>query len=388
MEKPLAQQIEELKKAIAAQDSIRALVGDAIADSTLGALRDQLALLEGLAVTPESSRDRRKVVTVMFAVIPNFAHLSEKMDVEDLMQLTNHVWQKLDRIILAQGGHIDKHQGDGVMALWGVDLAREDDAEQAVRAGLKMLETIQEIQSQHALDLHIAIHSGTVLLGEVGVQREYTAMGNTVNMASHLKDVTPIGCIYISAETNRLVRGLFEVEKLPALKLKGIQDAVEAYRVLRVYPHTFRPHTRGVEGIKTRMVGREVELSHLQDELNQALEKGHTRFTIVVGDAGLGKSRLLYEFEKWIEVQPQPLTVIKGRATESSMLTPYSLLRACLNNWIGVDESDPLAEMRAWLEQGVIDLFGGDESAAEKAYFERPAPDPRPRPLLPDPNPA
>src|SRR5512133_1766909 len=240
MEKPLAQQIEELKKAIAAQDSIRALVGDAITDSTLGALRDQLALLEGLAATPGSSRDRRKVVTVMFAAIPDFAQLSEKMDVEDLMQLTNHVWQKLDRIILAQGGYIDKHQGDSVMALWGVDSAREDDAEQAVRAGLKMLETIQEIQSQHVLDLHIAIHSGAVLLGEVGVQREYTAMGNTVNLASHLKDVTPVGRIYVSAETNRLIRGLFEVEKLPALRVKGIREDVQAYRVLHALPHTFR----------------------------------------------------------------------------------------------------------------------------------------------------
>lgn len=364
MTKPLAAQISDLKKAIAAQESLRQALGDDVVDAALAVLLPQLAGLEGRE-RAEKEREKRRMVTALFANISGFADLSEKMDPEDVMNLMNQVWTQLDGLIMARGGHIDKHMGDNVIALWGVQAAREDDAEQALRAALDMQSALRA--TQPGLKLHLALHSGQVMLGEVGSQGEYTAMGKTINLVSHLEQVTPAGEIYLSHETFQLTRGLFEVESLPPQMLKGFSAAMQFYRLIRPIPHIFRPRTRGIEGVETRMVGRGAELLTLQQACQQVFSSRHARALTVVGEAGLGKSRLLYEFEKWLDASATPHITLKGRATEKSMPLPYGLLRDIFSQYFGIQENDPLPIARQKLERGILETIGAD--ALEKAHF-------------------
>src|SRR5512134_229824 len=139
---PLHQKIADLKKAMEAQESLRSVLGDSVVETTLTVLREQIAEYERQAGQQDAaSQARRKLVTVLFADVSGFTAFSENKDAEDVANLVNRLWVRADRIIQDYGGHIDKHIGDSVMALWGADAAREDDAERAVRAALKMEET-------------------------------------------------------------------------------------------------------------------------------------------------------------------------------------------------------------------------------------------------------
>src|ERR1044071_271072 len=130
--KPLHEQIEDLKRALEGLASMRSVLGDAVVDTTLTALRDQLNDLERQATQQDSANQaRRKQVTVLFADVSGFTAFSEHMDAEDVTNLVNYLWKRADRVIQEFGGYIDKHIGDAVMALWGIETAREDDAERA-----------------------------------------------------------------------------------------------------------------------------------------------------------------------------------------------------------------------------------------------------------------
>jgi class 3 adenylate cyclase len=200
--KPLYELLADLKKAIQAQESMRSVLGDAVVDTTLGVLRDQLAEFERQATQQDAANQaRRKLVTVLFADVSGFTAFSEHRDAEDVANLVNHLWIRADRVIQEYGGHIDKHIGDAVMALWGTETGREDDAERAVRAALKMQETFREGAGSLPIHLKVGINSGQVLLSAIGTQGEFTAMGDTVNTASRLVNSANGGHILISHDT-------------------------------------------------------------------------------------------------------------------------------------------------------------------------------------------
>src|SRR5262245_2502661 len=173
----------QLEQAIAALETQRAILGDAVVDTMIAAAREQLATLQPPA------DEQRKQVTVLFADVSGFTALSESRDAEDIASIINALWQRLDAVVLHFGGRVDKHIGDALMALWGTDQAREDDPEQAVRAALAMQAELATFRDQHilALAMRIGINTGPVLLGSVGSTREFTAMGDTVNLASRLE---------------------------------------------------------------------------------------------------------------------------------------------------------------------------------------------------------
>src|SRR5512147_2544078 len=133
---------EKLEQAIAALESQRIALGDDVVDVALGPLREKLASLQATAAHAQASRfeetQQRRIVSVLFADISGFTALSEHLDAEDVRDTMNALWQTLDSVILSRGGKIDKHMGDGVMALWGADEAREDDPERALHAALAM----------------------------------------------------------------------------------------------------------------------------------------------------------------------------------------------------------------------------------------------------------
>ncbi|MBN1873917.1 MAG: tetratricopeptide repeat protein [Anaerolineae bacterium] len=339
----------QLEGAIAALEAQRALLGDAAVDAAITGIRRQLANLG----TSHPER-RRKQVTVLFADVSGFTAMSEKLDAEDVYEILNVVWFRLDRVIVEHGGRVDKHTGDGVMALWGVETTREDDAEWAVRAALAMQcelghfelrvkDLVARLKLQgFVLDvrMRIGISTGPVLLGEVSTTGEFSAIGDTINVASRLQEVAPVGGVLIAHTTYSQVRGIFDMQSQDPLCLKGKTDPLQTYWVQCAKPRAFRMSTRGVEGIETSMVGRDVELRVLQDAYRAVVEQVATQVVTVVGDAGVGKSRLLYEFENWLTFLPEQVYYLKGRATPEMQSSPYSIIRDMFAYRFAIRESD------------------------------------------------
>lgn len=334
-------EIDQLKAAMAALEAQRPALGDAMVEILLGPMRDKLALLEA---RPRAEQ-QRKQATVLFADVSGFTAISETMDAEDVAGIMNDLWVRVDRAIIDGGGHIDKHIGDAVMALWGAGRAREDDPERAVRAALAMQEAIRFFCQTHdvPMAIRIGINTGPVILGAMGTTGEFTAMGDAVNMASRLERAAPVGGILISHDTYRHIRGIFSVTPQAPLAVKGRTQPVQTYVVKQAKPRAFRMATRGVEGVETRMVGRDAELDTLRNAHLDAFEAAETRAVTIVGEAGVGKSRLLYEFGNWIELRPERIFFFKGRSTPNLQNVPYSLFRDLFINRFEILESDTVA---------------------------------------------
>ena len=317
-------EIEQLEAGMAALEAQRGALGDAVVDAALISMRQRLAGLRAQARPAQ----QRKLATVLFADVSGFTALSETIDAEVVTATMNDLWALVDRAIVDHGGYIDKHIGDAVMALWGAEQSREDDPERAIRAALAMQVAVEDFCRSHGVPLamRVGVNTGPVLLGAVGSTAEYTALGDAVNLASRLEHAAPVGSVLISHDTYRHIRGIFDVQSQAPLSVKGKAQPVQTYLVLRAKPRAFRLYTRGVEGVETRMVGREAELLALQAAYNDVLA-GQPRLLTVVGEAGVGKSRLLYEFDNWLELRPERIRYFKGRATPNLQHVPFGLFR-------------------------------------------------------------
>jgi class 3 adenylate cyclase/predicted ATPase len=324
---------KQIEKSISALEAQRTILGNEVVDPAINALREKLAAYK----VERPHAQQRKQITVMFADITGFTSLAETMDAEVVNDLINSLWSRLDKLITDFGGRIDKHIGDAIMALWGSETSREDDAECAIRAALEIQKELGGFKTDVklplttattiALQIKIGIHSGPVLLGEVGTVGEYTAIGDTVNTANRLQNITPAGSVLISHDTYRLVRGIFDVIPQDPIQVKGKSEPLNTYIVQRAKQRTFRMPTRGVEGIETRMIGRTAEFNLLQHTFFRTIEQHHTCLVMLSGEAGMGKSRLLYEFSDWLDLQPEEVVLFKGRASPTTINSPFSLLR-------------------------------------------------------------
>ncbi len=362
-------ELARLEHAITALEAQRAILGAEVVEIALGPLRQKLAALR--APQPAEETQQRRILSILFADISGFTALAEHLDAEDVRDTLNDLWQSLDGLILAHGGKIDKHMGDGIMAFWGADEAREDDPERAIQAALamqKVLASFQpELQAIHDLKMRIGLNTGSVLLGAVGTRGEITAMGDTVNLAARLEQVCPPGGILISHDTYRQVRGIFDVIPQAPLEIKGKSEPVLTYLVQQAKPRAFRLYTRGVEGVETRMVGRETEMAHLQQVFAQSILGGNFHLVTVLGDAGIGKSRLLYEFNGWAELQSVNWWWFKGRASLSMINAPYALLRDIFAFRFDIKDSDPLTLAHQKMEAGFCQFLGDGDETLEKA---------------------
>jgi class 3 adenylate cyclase/tetratricopeptide (TPR) repeat protein len=349
---------EQLEQAIAALEAQRAVLGDAVVDPATAGLRRQLAELE-----PTSAEQTRKQVTVLFADISGFTTMSEALDAEELGDTMSALWQRIDAVIVEHGGMIDKHIGDAVMALWGADEAREDDPERAIRAALAAQAELAAFREERDVQLamRVGLNTGPVLLGEVR-PGEFTAMGDTVNLASRMEHAAPVGGVLISHDTYRHVRGIFDVLPQDPLTVKGKAEPVQTYIIQQAKPRAFRMATRGVEGIETRMVGRDAELLILQNTFRDVMEDAEVRIVTVVGEAGVGKSRLLYEFDNWVELLPDQVHYFKGRATPEMQAIPYSIVRDMFAYRFDIRESDSAVTVLDKFRKGMDSVLNPDRA--------------------------
>jgi len=354
-----------LEQAMALLEAQRPTLGHEATEAALAALRTRLAALASRVPL------ERRHVTVLFGDLCGFTSLSEQMDPEDVSELMNQLWARVDAAIVRHGGRIDKHIGDAVMALWGVDGAREDDAEQALHAALDIQAQLDSFLAgpPEGLRMRIGIHTGPVLLGVVGSLGELTVMGDTVNTASRLEQAAPEGGILISHGTYRQVSGAFETEPQAPLRLKGKQEPLQVYRVTAARPRTFQRKGRGLDGIWARLVGREEELGLLRSALSTALSGGGCQRITLTGEAGIGKSRLLGEFETWLESLPSPPRCLRGRGSPEMRRHPNALLRDLFSFHLQVQDSDVPSVVRARLEESFFEALGPEASSRIRAHF-------------------
>ena len=353
-----SEEYKRLERAIAILETQRITLGDEVVEAALGPMRQQLAELEHAKdKSTLAFEGERKLVTVMFADFSGFTALAEELDPETVRELVNTCFDRLVPVIEKYGGTVEKFIGDEIMAIFGAPVAHESDPERALRTALEMMEEMAKFNADHNLDMdmHIGVNTGMVIAGGIGSegQQQYGVMGDTVNLAKRLEEVAQIGCVLISHATYCHVRGVFDVLPQEPIQVKGKAESVRTYLVQRAKPRAFHIEIRGVEGIETRMVGREAELVTLQNVFRDTVEDAETRIVTVVGEAGVGKSRLLYEFDKWIELLSEEIWFFRGWATPEMQASPYGVIRGMFAHRFEILESDSTAEVMGKFRSGM-----------------------------------
>ncbi len=253
---------------------------------------------------PLVAEAERRLVTVLFADVVGFTSLAERLDPEELRNLMMGCFQALAEEIRRYDGFIEKFIGDAILAVFGAPVAHEDDPERAVRAALGMQARLQQLRdgtdsiAGAALTMRIGINTGLVVAGTVGEGKDYGVVGDTVNVAARLQQVGAPGQVTISEETYRLIRKSFECRPLDRVSLKGKTEPLQPFEVLG--PKKERGSLRETESWATPLIGRQEELGQLMGLFARA-RKGRAQVVTLVGEAGIGKSRLLVEFLRRLE---------------------------------------------------------------------------------------
>ena len=333
---------------------------------------------ERLLASRGQMEHERRLVTILFTDVKGSTALAEKLDPEEWSEIMNGAYDFLVTPIYDHEGTLAQLLGDGLLAFFGAPLAHEDDPERAIRAGLDITSGMRsyaaKLQRQRgipAFHVRVGINTGPVVIGEMGTDLRvaYTAMGDAINLAARMEQNAPLDSILITHDTYRHVRGVFDVLPQEPLHVKGKAEPVQTYLVQQAKPRAFRKPTRGVEGIETRMIGRDAELSRLQDAFYTAIEDRELQMVTVVGEAGVGKSRLLHEFDIWCELLPETFFYFRGRARQQTQNVPYALIRDLVAFRFQIRDTDPLPMVRDKLETGIEEALGAGESSAMRAHL-------------------
>lgn len=319
-------------------------------------------LAERLLATRGRVGTERRLVTILFCDVKDSTARAARLDPEEALDIVNGAYEVLIPPVYEHEGTVAQLLGDAILAFFGAPIAHEDDPERAVRAALaitaRAAEYAERLRKEKGIEgfgVRVGINTGLVVVGEVGTDLRvgYTAVGDTINVAARMEQLAPVGGVLITRDTYRQVRGLFEVEEQPPQTVKGKAEPVHCYLVKRARPRAWRMGNRGVEGIATRMVGREVELLLLQQSYHDAAETSETHVVTVVGEPGVGKSRLLDEFAAWLELHGGPLVYLRGRGMPESRSSAYSLWRDMFAYQFAILESDSTAAVMAKFRSGM-----------------------------------
>ena len=309
-----------------------------------------------------AATSERRPLTVLFADIAGSTALAERMDPEDWAEIVSKAFARMNATVTRYDGTIARLMGDGVLAFFGAPVAHEDDPLRAVRCGLDMARAVDELgaelSAKEPIDLRIrvGINTGPVVVGVVGSQvaSEYTAMGDAVNVAARMQSLARPGTVLVSAATHRFIAGLIESVDVGQLAVKGKANSVQAYEVTAVKAGA---SGRGLVGIHAPMVGRDAQQKRLV-ELFAIAKAGQGRVAAILGEPGIGKSRLLAEFRDEIERGDASVRWIEGRCLSYGHTLPYHLVTDLVRSLLGVNASAGEAELREALEMVLRDLLG------------------------------
>lgn len=303
----------------------------------------------------------------MFADVSGSTAMAEDMDPEDVAAIMDRAFDCLIEPVCRYEGTLARLMGDAILAFFGAPIAHEDDAERAVRAALDIQDAVaayaRQLKEERGLDfaVRVGINTGTVVVGEIGsdLRVEYTAIGDAVNLAERVEGAAQPGTILISANTYRLVQSLFHFRPLGPIQVKGRKKPVQLYQVLG--PRPGRAKARGLEGLSSPLVGRDAEQAVLWDCVERLLA-GEGRVVFVVGEAGIGKSRLIAELRSRVldhvsevtpvltsDTGPRTLYWIEGRCLSYRQSFSYRPFLDIIQDWAGISPRDTEAQALARL---------------------------------------
>jgi class 3 adenylate cyclase/tetratricopeptide (TPR) repeat protein len=300
-------------------------------------------------------------VTVMFCDLKGFTPLSEKLGDEKVYSIMDELFEMMIHKVHEYGGTVNKGTGDGIMALFGAPIAVEDAPQRAIRSALaiqremtKFSGTLKGETEVPPLKMRIGINTGPVVVGTLGndLRVEFTAMGDTVNLASRMEGLAEPGTVYVTEETFKLTEGFFRFEALGERQVKGKEQPVKAYRVIA--PSTMRTRFDvSAELGLTPFVGRQRELELLLDGFERARAGKGQAFSIM-GEAGVGKSRLLYEFRK--AIGSEDVTFLEGKCLSYIRGVAYHPIIDILKSNFGIREDDEDYQVRDRVKMGLTQL--------------------------------
>jgi class 3 adenylate cyclase/tetratricopeptide (TPR) repeat protein len=351
---------KQLEQAIAALEAQRTVLGDAVVDTAVGPLKQKL---EDLAAADRPAASERRIVTVLFCDTVGSTTLAEQLDPETWTGIMNRVFPLLIEPVDRYGGTVTRLMGDAILALFGAPESHEDDPERAILAGLSILENTRSFRRQimeesgMAFDFRVGINTGLAVVGEVGSKLlvEYTAMGDAVNVAARMEQTAAPGVVQISEPTYQLVSDLFEVEPLGPISVKGREAPMEAYQVVGRKARTRRTEEDG----RARLVGRHKDMARLRQFVTE-VRGGRGQIVLMLGEAGLGKSRLIAELRgAWLaehrldagDEDPGLPRWTEMSATSYSTGRPYGTFENQMRIIAGIAPTDPTPEAREKLRQ-------------------------------------
>ncbi|OUM03631.1 adenylate/guanylate cyclase domain-containing protein [Variovorax sp. JS1663] len=329
------------------------------------------------APPPAEPESDRRMVTVIFADLSGFTALSQTLDAEDVRALQTELFALMSGAIKRFDGFVEKYVGDAVMAVFGAPVAHEDDPERALNAALLMHRQAAGLSARWAprigrpLDLHIGVHTGPVVAGQLGTHDEgaYAVTGDTVNAASRLQNAAGAGETMVSRATWELTRHAFGFEPAGELTLKGIAQPMAAWRLGAALAAP-QP-TRGLQahGLATGLVGRGAELQRLREAFEQ-MRTGQGGLLRIVAEAGTGKTRLLTEFMTQLEAEGRLESVVQRRAACSSLgERAYGVPAALLRDAYGLGAQDAPAEARQKITAALAAMGAGEPEQQQLSAF-------------------
>jgi predicted ATPase/class 3 adenylate cyclase len=323
-------------------------------------------LADKILTTRSSIEGERKLVTVFFADVAGYTSLSEKLDPEEVHQIMDGCFKILMDEIHRFEGTINQFTGDGVMALFGAPLAHEDHAQRACHAALSVQKALAEYGAEVKADtglefkMRIGLNSGHVIVGSIGddLRMDYTAVGDTTNLADRMQGLASPGSVLVSANTYRLASNYFEFESLGKVAVKGKEEAQETYKLIKTGEIDTRIGASVSKGL-TRFVGRQNSLAVLIDTFEK-VRAGAGQVIGIVGEAGVGKSRLLLEF---INQLPQgEFSYLEGRCLHYGSAMPYLPILDVLRSFFDITEEDREYVIRKKVKEKTLSLHENLES--------------------------
>jgi class 3 adenylate cyclase/tetratricopeptide (TPR) repeat protein len=307
----------------------------------------------------------RKQVTVMFCDMEGFTSLTEKLGPEQMYSIMDEVYEILIHKVHDYEGTVNELTGDGIMALFGAPIALEDAPQRAIRSALaihqemnKFSDRLKQEKGNLTFKMRIGIHTGPVVVGTLGndLRVEFKAVGDTVNLASRMEGLADPGTTYVTEDTFKITEGFFRFEALGEKRIKGKEEPIRVYHVIAPSTRRTRFDVSAERGL-TPFVGREREIELLLDGFER-VKAGKGQAFSIVSEAGVGKSRLLYEFRK--AVTNEDATFLEGRCLSYSRSVAYHPVIEILKSNFDIHEGEGDQEIREKVKKG-LRLMGVDE---------------------------
>ncbi len=317
-------------------------------------------LADKILTSRSSVEGERKVVTVFFADVANYTSMSEKLDPEEVHQIMDGCFKILMDEIHRYEGTINQFTGDGVMALFGAPVAHEDHAQSACHAALEVHKALkpysEELRKKFGLDfkMRIGLNSGPVVVGSIGddLRMDYTAIGDTTNLSARMESLARPGCTLVSRNTRKLARNFFEFERLGPLEVKGKAKPQECYELIRATGLETRIEAAAAKGL-TKFVGRRWEIDALSEAFDR-VKSGSGQVVGVVGEAGVGKSRLLMELRNVLPSGGH--NYLEGRCLHYGRSVPYLPILDILKSYFEIKEGEPEHIIKKKIEKKIFQL--------------------------------